>query len=323
MDSVYAAKIYNSVEDLWIITTYFNSAGYKIKKVHYDTFAQSIAISNLHLMTIECAFGDNPFELPPSPNIIQIRAKDIMWQKERLLNLAITYLPKECKKVVWIDFDIFFENANWAVETSSLLDQYPIVQPFSRGIWLPPNTTAYLGKGKMAQSFGAVYSRDPKMAEQDASEGVLLIHGHTGFVWAARREVLESHGIYDACIIGGGDHVIAHAASGTMTAKCIERSIGLNTPHYKHFAHWAELFYKDIQGQIGYVPGSVLHLWHGHWRDRKYFSRNIELREFDFDPEKDICLSSSGCWEWASNKPEMHNWAAEHFASRREDDTAS
>lgn len=35
-----------------------------------------------------------------------------------------------------------------------------------------------------------------------------------GMAWAARRELLEQHGFYDGCVIGGGDSALICAAFG-------------------------------------------------------------------------------------------------------------
>jgi hypothetical protein len=55
----------------------------------------------------------------------------MMWQKEAMLNIALKRLPPECDKITWIDSDIIFENDQWIEQTSSLLEYYRVVQPFS------------------------------------------------------------------------------------------------------------------------------------------------------------------------------------------------
>jgi hypothetical protein len=315
MHLVRAASPYARADDLWLLTTYFNPARYESKHRNYEAFAEKMASSGLRLVTIECAFGDADFELRDSPDMIRVRAADVMWQKERLLNIATSRLPEQCRKVVWIDFDIAFENADWAVETSRMLDDVPMVQPFSNGILLPKGATHYEGEGRRLHGFAATYANEP----HSLSEGTYLTHGHAGWAWAIRREVLDRHGLYDACIIGGGDHWLAHAACGCWSSACVDWSLGRDTAHHHHFVRWAEGFYRDVQGRIGFVPGTVLHRWHGRWRDRDYTNRHAHLRAFGFDPETDLRLGQSACWEWASDKPELHAWAAGYFARRLED----
>ena len=313
--TVCAATTYARADDVWLLTTYFNPVGYHTKRQNYQFFRDKIVNSNLNLFTIECAFGNDAFTLPAGPEVMQVRAKHLMWQKERLLNLAIHRLPRQCTKIVWLDCDTLFENAQWVVETSRLLDRYPVVQPFSTAIRLPPGGQDYCGNGDVWRSFGAVHAIDP----QCVSAGDYDRHGETGFAWAVRRDVIAATGLYDACIVGGGDHVMAHAMCGDWTSPCMDRLLGLHTAGWRHSLRWGQTFYPQVRGQIGHVPGAILHLWHGDGANRRYSLRHRELNSFAFDPEIDLRIGSTGCWEWANHKDAMHRWAADYFAARRED----
>jgi hypothetical protein len=310
-----AAETYEPVEDLWLVACYFNPAEYKIKAQNYAVFRDAAARSHLHLLTVECAFGNDPFMLPPAPDVLHVRASDVMWQKERLLNLAVARLPRRCTKIAWLDCDVLFENPRWAVETSRLLDHYPVVQPFATAIRLPSGTRDYCGEGEVLPSFAAVCAANPETAR----EGDYEKHGETGLAWAARRDVIAAVGLYDASIIGGGDHLIAHASCGDWSSPCITGLLGAANPHRDHYVRWAEVFYRHVQARIECVAGSALHLWHGDKADRRYFPRHRELESFGFDPEKDLRIGACGCWEWASHKVEMHRWAADYFFQRKED----
>jgi hypothetical protein len=313
-----AASRYESADDLALVTTYFNPAGFASKRRMYAEFAERIRASGLHLTTIECAFGERDFELPATAATIGVRARDVMWQKERLVNVAVAQLPVRFRKVAWVDIDVVFENPAWAAETSRLLESAALVQLFETAVWLPKGAAVYCGKGDVWRGFAAVHASDPTAV----AAGDFFAHGHPGFAWAARREVVERSGLYDACVIGGGDHLIAHAACGDWTSACFEWSLGKGSAHHRHFVRWAEAFYDDVRGRVGFAAGGLLHLWHGQWEHRSYTSRHKELKSFDFDPERDIRPSADGPWEWASDKPEMHAWAALYFASRNEDDGA-
>lgn len=318
MGIVRAAGAYAPADDLWVVTCYFNPSGYRTKRRNYERFAAKLRRSGLNWLAVECAFGSAPFTLPPSPNVFQVRGRDVMWQKERLLNLAIAGLPAACTKVAWLDCDVLFANPEWAVETSALLERCAVVQPFKWAIRLPRWHGAYWGFGASWKSFAAVYAKNLRLL----LKGNFDRHGHTGFAWAARREVLERHGLYDACIAGSGDHMMAHAMCGDWTTRCITRIIGDNTRHLDYFRRWAEPLYRDVRGRVGYVPGTLLHLWHGDIADRRYMDRNQDLVRFGFDPVTDLRVGESGCWEWTSAKPALHRWAVEYFGLRQEDGRA-
>jgi hypothetical protein len=306
---------YTPTTDLWIVTAYFNPAGFRSRRCNYDRFREPIQAAGIPLVTVECALGDRPFELPPGPDVHQIRGRDIMWQKERLLNVALAQLPDRCRKVAWLDADILFENADWAVLAAARLEDFPVVQLFDRAIRLPRTASSDTKHGDMYSGFAEVYARQP----QRLLAGDFAAHGHTGFAWAACREVLASRGLYDACIAGSGDHMMAHAFCGDWTSRCVDRIIGAANHHRRYFTAWCRAVYPRVRARVGFVPGAVFHLWHGEVGDRRYVDRNRDLAGFRFDPAVDVRVGANGCWEWASDKPDLHRWAAEYFARRRED----
>ena len=312
--TIAAAERYLPADDLWIVTTHFNPAGFRRRSSHGALVRQRLRDSGLRLLTVECAFGDQPFALAPDPDVLQVRARHVLWQKERLLNLAIASLPAACTKVAWIDGDVLFENPAWAVETSRLLDRVALVQPFTCAVRLPRDAVVYAGDGHVLPSIAAVLARDPARARM----ADYAVHGDTGMAWAARRSLLAG-GLYDACVAGGGDHLIAHAAAGAWNGPCLPRIFGPGEGFRSHFRRWAEPFHRAVGGAIGVVDGAALHLWHGTAEDRGYVDRHQALQRFGFDPARDLRLGDAGCWEWASDKPELHAWVADYFRRRRED----
>jgi hypothetical protein len=96
------------------------------------------------------------------------------------------------------------------------------------------------------------------------------IHGHVGFAWGARREILQKMPLYDRALIGGADHIIAHAAAGQIPHSCITKSF---TDNLDEVLNWSKRFYKLIQGRIGFVQGDLYHIWHGDIDKRQYLKR--------------------------------------------------
>ena len=102
IDATLPSGLYEAVEDLGIVTAYFNPAGYRTRRVNHDVFAQRILESGLRLLTVECALGEAAFELPESPNVLRVRARTVLWHKERLLNLGIARgrsRPRGCSRI--------------------------------------------------------------------------------------------------------------------------------------------------------------------------------------------------------------------------------
>jgi hypothetical protein len=362
---------YSYIDDLWIVTSYFNPQRYNTKRRNYQLFLDKLERSHLNWLVVECAFGATPFDLSRSPRTLQLRARDVMWQKERLLNIAIQQLPDSCEKVAWVDCDILFDNPDWVVETSGLLDQVSVVQPFGKAVRLPTGRYIHNETDKFFAGFCALQSHrkelDAKRAAPRQPSSLQVVycrlcgsriasaalvctgcracpkpgaggntafaplkdrtlptgefdrHGHTGFAWAARKELLLQHGLYDVGLAGTGDHLMAHAMCGDWESPCIPRLVGESGPGLAHFLAWGEPLYRAFRGSIAYVEGTVSHLWHGDDENRNYKSRGWELAEFGFDPVTDLRLAESGCWEWNSDKPDLHQWAIDYFDLRQED----
>lgn len=317
MDKIYPSVLYNFCDDLWLITSYFNPSRYKTKLENYKIFERIIRKSKLNLLTVECAFTGGDFELTSFQDVFRVKTNSVMWQKENLLNIAIKNLPLSAKKVVWIDCDVLFSNPNWAVETAKLLDDYPIVQPFQTVIRLSKHQEYYNGKGHKSESFAYVRQKNPQLHLLSNFN----LHGHTGMAWAAHLDLLRKHKLYPGCISGSGDHIMAHAMCGRFTDPCVQRILGepkINNKVFQYFLNWAYPFFQDVRSNIGFVPGEVLHLWHGEIENRQYLERHKELRKIGFNPYEDLILSENGTWDW-NNKIELQNWAKRYFELRLED----
>lgn len=295
------------------VACFFNPAGFRTKAPNFDRFAAGLAAAGVPLFPAELAFPGGEFSLK-HPNTLRVRGRAVMWQKERLLNLAVAAVPPRFTKIAWLDADVLFTNPDWAEDTGAALDRAPVAQLFDTAIRLPKGATADDGSGERYTSFAAVYARQPLALLSGDFAG----HGHTGFAWAARRD-LFGVGLYDACIAGSGDHMMAHAFAGDWESSCIARILGNPAGHRGHFAAWCKKIYPLVRGRVGCVPGTLLHLWHGDVADRKYVDRNRELAAFGFDPAVDLKPDAGGAWAWGSRKPRLHRWAAAYFGTRKED----
>src|SRR5438876_7100513 len=121
-----ASQVHN---DACVITCFFNPCRYTTRLTNFFRFAASLEAHCIPWFAVECVFGDTYFELPRAANIKRVRAGSVMWQKERLLNLALKELvPVNFSRIVWLDADVIFAEPDWLVRTSLALDGYPVVQ---------------------------------------------------------------------------------------------------------------------------------------------------------------------------------------------------
>jgi hypothetical protein len=282
---------------------------------------EPIRAAGIPLVIVEARFlGQDPSaSLPARHESLRVEARDVMWQKERLLDLGTGWLPGHCTKVAWLDADVLFENEDWAARTSERLETSCILQPFATAVRLSRGALEPREGDDTFESFGSMFVNHP----EELAHGKYDLHGHTGFAWAARRDLVARHGLYDACIGGSADHMMAHAFAGDLQSRCINRMVGNGGRHLAHFRRWTRKLHQEVRGRLSYTPGRLLHLWHGTIENRRYAQRNKELRELAFDPDADIRIGSTGCWEWASERPELHTWARRYFEERKEDDDGS
>jgi hypothetical protein len=306
---------------LWAITSYFNPSGYKSRSTTYRTFKEHLRVP---LIAVELSFsGEFELQSGDADIVVRLIGRDVLWQKERLLNVALRALPPECDAVAWLDADVIFESDDWAARARAALQRFSIVQLFSERCQLGRGATrdwsGWTPVEIVAPSAGHTIAIGKLKRDDLRVSGAWVTGGPTtGLAWAARRSLLDRHGLYDAHILGAGDRAIVCAA--------IERfedwddAVAANSRQAQHYRAWGEPFFTEVgAGGIGWVDGRIFHLWHGDIEDRRYAKRHREFATFEFDPFRDIAIDTNGCWRWNSIKPEMHRYVSDYFATRRED----
>lgn len=310
---------------LWAITPYFNPMHWRRRRENYRRFRQALDVP---LVAIELGYDDQ-FDLAPADAdiLLQFAAGDVMWQKERLMNLALAAVPPHVDKIVALDSDVIFLRPDVWPTVSRALDDAPLLQPFAHVYYLPadhPLEAALIEQTQPAcEGFG--YLRDagrttlelcnPNWRNQNDLPPVSY-----GLAWAFRRELFADRGFYDAWVIGGGTRVHCFASDG-LWSECAD-AMRFTPPMREHYRRWAEGFHEVVQGKWGCVPGAIAHLWHGTTGNRRFRQRYEDFSRFDFDPAKDLALDDRGVWQWNAAKPAMHAYLRDYFAARQEDGAA-
>src|SRR3989339_7040 len=306
----------------WGITVFFNPTGYKNKIENYRRFRESSKKQGLNLLCVELAFGGKNFEVSKEDAdiLVQLRGGDILWQKERLLNIGLERLPKDCDKIAWLDCDIIFENDNWLKETSQLLKKYVIIQPFSFCVRLPESgfikdfSSLPFGNKENQKSCGSAYVISNPEIRKKIPE--YLEYGHPGFAWAARKKVFDELNFYDKNILGFSDNMMVYAFYGIETKK---NWISCSAALEKDLRKWVWSARRMVKGSVFFVQGNIFHLWHGNHADRRYGRIDNLIKEYDFDPDKDIKLNENKVWVWATDKKELHKKIKDYFFDRMEE----
>lgn len=305
----------NPVDQLTVITTYFNPCRYVSRRRNYDLFMEGMRKDGVTCLTVECAFGDEPFELPDSLDVIKVRSKTLLWQKERLLNLAASWLPASCKYVAWLDCDILFDNPNWGTDLVKVLETHQVAQVWESCLRLEQGNVVG-AKPDLSYSFAKVMGMIPETLNAERYD----LHGHTGYGWAMRREIFDEVGLYESAISGSSDHFMSHAIYGDYN-HCIQNALKYDQRQIDHLKEWGAKFYAMVQGSLGVVPGQIRHLWHGDAINRRYFLRMHEITDLGYDPYTDLHVEPGRPLEWTPglDKPGLKEYFENYFKSRRED----
>lgn len=303
--------------EMWVITSYFNNKTDSSILQNYYRFAENLRKYNIKLLTIELSYKEGAFSLnkKDADLLLQVSDADVMWQKERLYNIAVKALPANVDKVVFLDADTLFADPDWFQKTGDLLEKYHFIQPFSRSVRLTKDNiihpiTAY-ESGFSDGQFMHCYTKGIELFGNHAFR-IFPHHGEVGLAVAARRSTIQKHGWYDADIVGLGD---------LLTLNSVFQKNNLRTDHFhrgfnSHFRRWQKKFRAEVSNSMYYIDGDLHHLWHGDGRNRFYSDRTLILSENMFNPKKDICLSAQGCWKWNSNKPDLHSRCEQYFFMR-------
>lgn len=295
-NAVFNRNRYKTHSEAVIVSCFFNPQNSPYRLLAFQKWYHSI--KHLNHRIIECVIGDAESQLPNSPYITKIHSDSVLWHKESLINKMVAELPPEFKYVFWVDADVLFTNQNWLVEGVEQLQTYKIIQPFEY--------CAHLERNQIKPKFNMIDAKaavdvshqqkiDPKLRRVWRSFCSNIVnqaydlsapradsenydeHGHVGFAWGARREVLEACPLYDHALVGGADHIIAHAAAGHIPHKCIIKGFADDIDEINQ---WSKKFYSVVRGSISYVSGDLYHLWHGDIASRQYLKR---IKEFTLE----------------------------------------
>jgi hypothetical protein len=289
---------------LAVVCAYFNPCRYESRKRNYDVFRRSMERSGATLLTVELVFDESGSpELGGYGDVLAVRGGDVMWQKERLLQIGIEQLLADrYDAIAWVDADIVFETDAWRDKVLDALDRFDYVQSFDRLV-------SHYPEGQLARPGAA---KDPRSWAQGGS-------------WAGTLEFWRRVRLYQHCILGGGDTVMANLfLSPSDQQTCAFRwpednpvLTRINAAMREHIDSWAE----QSRGawRVGHVADQTAHLLpHGSRRHRYHLDRWQLLTTYD--PGADVGVSGSGAFRWTTDKPQLHQAVRDFFAARREDD---
>lgn len=271
---------------LAVLTSLFNCPKGSMRHRHYQTFRDNLG--DVPVYTVELAFDDFPFLLQPGEDVLQLRSTTWMWQRDRIMNRLLEEVPTKYDNIAFIDADILFHNPNWQRDAENMLTECQVGQ-----LWdICYHTDA---------------SIQPEKSISNRDKGVI----HTGYAWVARRKFLDEFGMFDKCPVGGNDVMMTCAYCGWKSHPYFRH---MNEAFMRYYRAWAEKVTAATRGDVGYLESNITHLWHGTKQKRDYIGRLSLIN--DFDPATDLKVGTNGCYEWATDKPEMHEGVKNYMKSR-------
>jgi hypothetical protein len=294
---------------LHVVTAIANPIRWESRLRLARAFISHMLDSGVRLTVVECAFGERPHALADVGGInhVPVRARTLVWTKENLVNIGLARQPQDWKYAAWIDADIVFRKSGWAAETVHALQQYDVVQPWSDCYDLGPHEDHL----QAHRSFCRQYHD-----KQPVGPGPYTF-AHPGYAWASTRRALDLlGGLIETAGLGAGDHHMALALIGKADVSIDGR---MTEGYRRPILAWQARAGQHVGGNIGYVPGTIEHGWHGPKAARRYIERWSVLAEHRFDPTTDLIRNTWGVLELAGNKPALRHDIDRYFRQRDED----
>jgi hypothetical protein len=304
-----AVRLSASGGDIAAVCCFFNPCRYRSRGENYRRFRANVVQSGIPLLTVELAFGDAPFEFSAESDLLQIRGSDVMWQKERLLQLGgEVLLHAGYRKLVMLDADVLFDDLSWPERVSRALDAVPIAQCFSVA----------------EHHYADQVQLQPSIAYAHLHEGITRSVA-PGLAWGIRSEVFCEVGLFEYCVVGGGDSALAHGALGlahdsTAWDTNLRHRGFMRDPGPAMLAAyqaWARRLVRVTAGEFGYVDGKVISLPHGAKSARNYPARHRLLA--GFEPELEVTSIGGGPFVWTRAGAHRRDAVARYFFERDED----
>lgn len=278
---------------LLVVIPYFNHTNARVNRRLLEESLNRLALNTSCAVVLAEGIWNPEAELNDFSGCVHLHLKyrypQALWVKENLINLALRDCGRDWESVAWIDKDIEFLDRNWALATREALRNHDIIQPWSRAICTGEpekgqNISDYLDgyEGTLMHDEEGMMSWSMNPAEKDEKKG------YCGFAWAATRAFLERiGGLYDRCLLGGGDGYLKASLHGH------DYQLGAAFPGY--YGDFFRQFPSRCGGsKIGFTEGKIVHHYHGKISNRFYNSRYGFALENGFDAWRDVAYAGEG-----------------------------
>lgn len=288
---------------------------YRIAKKYIEAMAKT---ENVKLHIVEGVFGCRHSELRTlceelGVDYYAVHTNSEIWIKENMGNIGIRRmltLNPDARYIGFIDADVFFRDAHWAVEAVQQLQHFDIIQPWSDCVDLG-------FQGNVLQHFRSFGRQHQARIPKQKHPSQPYQYAHTGYAWCFTRRFYQAvSGLMDFPILGSADHHMAFACIGEV----MDTVHGGMTDGFKRMAKaWQHRASQACKKEVGFIQGRIEHEWHGSKVKRYYRERWQILIAHQFNPEMDITYDEQGVIQLVG-KPELEQDIRMYNRSRQEDD---
>jgi hypothetical protein len=284
-------------KEMAICFVVFNPAQTKRILMNYYYSRSQFELQQLPVYTIELVYEGRK---PEIPDAIHVHTSSYMFHKENLYRVLFQHLPKQYKKLAFLDADVFFKDPSWYDQTSKLLDTFDIVQPYETAHWL-----------------------DLTYTETQLSRKTVLLmptkkwsfEYHPGFAWCMRRKWYKHNGFFEYAISGSADTLSCAAWLKKEFPKGFQSLPKAIRPAYEDYKE------KLKEPKMTYVADmDIYHLYHGSRVNRKYADRH-KMIDIDADIRNLTLKNEEGVLEW--KEPAIWNELFYTYFKERHDDDLS
>lgn len=283
--------------DMAICMVFFAPVNYKKPKLNAQLVIEWYARQGMPIYVAELLYPEQTSCFTRSflsliTHYIQLRGKSITFCKENLWNILFRAVPKTFTKLLFLDGDVIFQNANWYANISKELETHDVVHPY-----------------ETVHRYGIFH----ETTEETSLSILRCPGGHPGFGVACQRQWLTSIGeFFDYAITGSGDGLVWAAADHVNVPN---RAAPL--PSFKSlFIKWRNGVIANTRAVTYARTNICLHLNHGTWLNRQYVTRHVAMRHIT---PGDLTRLSSGLLEY--RQPNIWNpIMLRYFRGRAEDD---
>ncbi|MEY4701668.1 MAG: hypothetical protein RL326_1855 [Pseudomonadota bacterium] len=267
-----------------IITCYFNPANLPTVEREYRRFMREVEWWEGECFSAELAF---PGQEWPSPSaFIQLRAGEnqMLWQRERLLNLIVERLPSSYDTIAVIDPTILLLNGSALAKAELLLATANVVE-------LCRDVHSVDERGEVV----ATYRKDVRSEGESDELACAQPRGTLTVGFLARRGVFP---LYDRCVYGFGQALTGAAWRGT------ELSSVVVSPHERaHYKTWATQAFSRVRGRVTSIEGACITSCSAAGESTLLERRENGNPKLEFDPSRHIGIDEHGLLVWQEGAP--------------------